>query len=73
MATLRGTVYSSPAPGFPHLAIILREDDEVLLCRTVGSVAEGEDLIEVITRGLHQVAALGVDVPDGRTGYGLTS
>ena len=72
VATLRGTVYSSLTPGFPHLAIILREDDEVLLCRAVGSVAEGQEVIEVITRGLNQVAALSAREPDGRTGYGLT-
>lgn len=59
MATLRGMVYRSPAPGFPHLAIILRDDDEALLCRAVGSVTEGEELIEVITRGLDRVAGLG--------------
>jgi hypothetical protein len=69
---LRGTVYHAPAPGFPHLAIILREDDEVLLCRAVASVSEGEELIEVITCGLNQVAALDVRQSDGPTGYGLT-
>ena len=65
--TLRGTVYRSPAPGFPHLAIILREDNEVLLSRAVSSVPEGEELIEVITRGLNRVAAMGALKPDGPT------
>jgi hypothetical protein len=56
VASFRGAVYRAPAAGFPDLAIILREDDEVLLCRAVGSVEEGERLIEVISRGLAQLA-----------------
>jgi hypothetical protein len=55
VATFRGAVYRAPAAGFPDLAIILREDGEVLLCRAVGSVEEGERVIEVISRGLVEV------------------
>jgi hypothetical protein len=73
VATLRGTVYRSPASGFPDLAIILREDDEVLLCRPVASIAEGEEMVEIIIRGLNQVAAMGVREPDGRAEYRLTT
>jgi hypothetical protein len=56
VATFRGAVYRAPAAGLPDLAIILREDDEVLLCRAVGSVEEGERVIEVISRGLSELA-----------------
>jgi len=50
-----GAVYRAPAAGYPDLAIILREDGEVLLCRAVSSVEEGERVIEVISRGLVEV------------------
>jgi hypothetical protein len=56
VARFRGAVYRPPAAGFPDLAIILREDDGVLLCRAVGSVEEGERVIEVISRGLSELA-----------------
>ena len=56
MAEFRGAVYRAPVAGFPDLAIILREDDEVLLCRPVVSVAEGEQIIELISRGLAKLA-----------------
>ncbi len=52
VSDFRGAVYRAPVAGFPDLAIILREDDEVLLCRPVASVAEGEHVIELISRGL---------------------
>jgi hypothetical protein len=52
----RGAVYCAPYSGFPDLAIILREDDEVLLCRPVVSVDEGERVIEMISRGLMEIA-----------------
>ena len=55
MATFLGAVYRAPAAGYPDLAIILREDGEVLLCRAVSSVEEGERVIEVISRGLVEV------------------
>ncbi len=56
VANFRGAIYRAPAAGFPDLAIILREDGEVLLCRAVGSVEEGEQVIEVISRGLAELA-----------------
>ena len=56
VAEFRGAVYRAPSAGFPDLAIILREDDEVLLCRPVASVAEGERVIELISRGLAELA-----------------
>jgi hypothetical protein len=56
VASFRGAVYRAPAAGFPDLAIILREDDEVLLCRAVASVEEGEQIVEVISRGLAEIA-----------------
>jgi hypothetical protein len=56
VANFRGAVYRAPAAGFPDLAIILREDDEVLLCRPVSSVEEGERVIETISRGLAELA-----------------
>ena len=55
VATFLGAVYRAPAAGYPDLAIILREDGEVLLCRAVSSVEEGERVIEVISRGLVEV------------------
>ena len=64
MADFRGAVYRAPYDGFPHLAIILREDDEVLLCRPVASLEEGERLIEVISRGLAELARRGDDGDD---------
>jgi hypothetical protein len=59
VADFRGAVYRSPKAGFPDLAIILREDDEVLLCRPVSSVEEGARVIELISRGLAEVARRG--------------
>ena len=59
MATFKGAVYRAPALGFPDLAIILREDGEVLLCRPVANVAEGEEVIETISRGLAALARRG--------------
>ena len=56
VADFRGAVYRAPYPGFPDLAIILREDGEVLLCRPVSSVEEGERVIEMISRGLAELA-----------------
>jgi hypothetical protein len=56
VADFRAAVYRAPCPDFPDLAIILREDDEVLLCRPVGSVEEGERLIEMMSRGLAELA-----------------
>ena len=56
VADFRGAVYRAPNDGFPHLAIILRADDEVLLCRPVTSVEEGERVIDLISRGLAEVA-----------------
>jgi hypothetical protein len=53
----RGAVYRSPAPGLPDLAIILREDGEILLCRAVHSVEEGEAVLDIISRGLDVVAS----------------
>ena len=55
VAEFRCAVYRAPVDGFPDLAIILREDDEVLLCRPVASVAEGEQVIELISRGLAEL------------------
>ena len=55
VAEFRGAVYRAPYRGFPDLAIILREDDEVLLCRPVASVEEGERVIELMSRGLAEL------------------
>ncbi len=55
MVEFRGAVYRAPYAGLPDLAIILREDDEVLLCRPVASVEEGERAIETISRGLAEL------------------
>lgn len=59
VADFRGAVYRAPHDDLPDLAIILREDDEVLLCRPVASVEEGERVIELISRGLAEVAKRG--------------
>jgi hypothetical protein len=59
VAEFRAAVYRAPCPGLPDLAIILREDDEVLLCRPVASVEEGERVIEMMSRGLAELARTG--------------
>jgi hypothetical protein len=64
VATFRAGVYRAPAAGFPDLAIILREDNEILLCRAVASVEEGERVIELISRGLTELARRDGDVDD---------
>lgn len=56
VSDFRGAVYRAPSAGFPDLAIILREDGEVLLCRPVASAEEGERIIELISRGLAELA-----------------
>jgi hypothetical protein len=59
VADFRAAVYRAPYPGFPDLAIILREDDDVLLCRPVSSVEEGERVVEMMSRGLAELARRG--------------
>jgi hypothetical protein len=68
VAAFKGAVYRAPASGFPDLAIILREDGEVLLCRPVASLAEGEEVIATISRGLTKLARRDRDGESGESG-----
>lgn len=50
MAYLRGTVYDPPlGSGFPHIAVLLRPDGEVLVAESVPSLRAGELLLEKIS------------------------
>lgn len=45
---MHGTVYDPPAPGLPHLAVVLDNNGEVIVAKSVSSVAAGEALMASI-------------------------
>lgn len=48
MAYVKGLVYDSPKAGFPHVVVVFDDDGEVLVARSVPSVAAGDALLEEV-------------------------
>lgn len=58
MAKFVGVVYSPPADGFPHLAVMFNEKDmaKAMIAEPVASLAAGEHLISELAKGLVELA-----------------